>query len=253
MIVSRKCPTPARSSWAPAYSFPTSTSTATPWTTITQRLQENHRRQGHDRAEQPFHEFAGLPGAIRFREAIATEACRRLFQGGERNRITWPRCSAAAANLVLLDEPTNDLDVNTMRVLEQAAGLSGCAAVISHDRFFLDRICTHLLIMEGDGQTRWYGQFHGLREVGDGREPRAAWPTGAAPSTIGWRHEVGRHAAGCQPASAHNSPLTAELAIIKQIASAISSGDESAAPTACGAGRSRESSRRPSCAPSAYP
>ncbi len=81
--------------------------------------------------------------------------------GGERNRIHLAKMLRRGGNLVLLDEPTNDLDVNTMRVLEQALlDFPGCAMVISHDRFFLDRICTHLLIMEGDEQTRWYeGNF----------------------------------------------------------------------------------------------
>ena len=81
--------------------------------------------------------------------------------GGERNRIHLAKMLRRGGNLVLLDEPTNDLDVNTMRVLEQALiEFSGCAMVISHDRFFLDRVCTHLLIMEGDGKTRWFeGDF----------------------------------------------------------------------------------------------
>ena len=81
--------------------------------------------------------------------------------GGERNRIHLAKMLRRGGNLVLLDEPTNDLDVNTMRVLEQALiEFSGCAMVISHDRFFLDRICTHLLVMEGDGKTRWFeGNF----------------------------------------------------------------------------------------------
>jgi len=81
--------------------------------------------------------------------------------GGERNRIHLAKMLRRGGNLVLLDEPTNDLDVNTMRVLEQALlDFQGCAMVISHDRFFLDRICTHLLIMEGNGQTSWYeGNF----------------------------------------------------------------------------------------------
>ena len=81
--------------------------------------------------------------------------------GGERNRIHLAKMLRRGGNLVLLDKPTNDLDVNTMRVLEQALlDFPGCAMVISHDRFFLDRICTHLLIMEGDGRTRWYeGNF----------------------------------------------------------------------------------------------
>ena len=81
--------------------------------------------------------------------------------GGERNRIHLAKMLRRGGNLLLLDEPTNDLDVNTMRVLEQALiDFPGCAMVISHDRFFLDRICTHLLVMEGDGQTRWFeGNF----------------------------------------------------------------------------------------------
>jgi len=81
--------------------------------------------------------------------------------GGERNRIHLAKMLRRGGNLLLLDEPTNDLDVATMRVLEQAMiNFSGCAMVISHDRFFLDRICTHLLVMEGDGRTRWFeGNF----------------------------------------------------------------------------------------------
>jgi ATP-binding cassette ChvD family protein len=81
--------------------------------------------------------------------------------GGERNRIHLAKMLRRGGNLLLLDEPTNDLDVATMRVLEQALlEFSGCALVISHDRFFLDRICTHLLVMEGNGRTRWFeGNF----------------------------------------------------------------------------------------------
>jgi energy-dependent translational throttle protein EttA len=81
--------------------------------------------------------------------------------GGERNRIHLAKMLRQGGNLILLDEPTNDLDVATMRVLEEAIlNFSGCALVISHDRFFLDRICTHLLVMEGDGRTRWFeGNF----------------------------------------------------------------------------------------------
>lgn len=81
--------------------------------------------------------------------------------GGERNRIHLAKMLRRGGNLLLLDEPTNDLDVATMRVLEQAMiDFAGCALVISHDRFFLDRICTHLLVMEGDGRVRWFeGNF----------------------------------------------------------------------------------------------
>jgi ATP-binding cassette ChvD family protein len=81
--------------------------------------------------------------------------------GGERNRIHLAKMLRRGGNLLLLDEPTNDLDLGTMRVLEQALlDFPGCALVISHDRFFLDRISTHLLVMEGDGRTRWFdGDF----------------------------------------------------------------------------------------------
>ena len=81
--------------------------------------------------------------------------------GGERNRIHLAKMLRRGGNLLLLDEPTNDLDVNTLRVLEQALiDFPGCALVISHDRFFLDRIATHLLVMEGGGKTRWFeGNF----------------------------------------------------------------------------------------------
>ena len=79
------------------------------------------------------------------------------LSGGERNRVHLAKLLRRGGNLLLLDEPTNDLDVDSMRVLEQALiDYPGCAMVISHDRFFLDRICTHLLIMEGNGRTRWF-------------------------------------------------------------------------------------------------
>jgi energy-dependent translational throttle protein EttA len=81
--------------------------------------------------------------------------------GGERNRIHLAKMLRRGGNLILLDEPTNDLDVATMRVLEEAIlNFAGCALIISHDRFFLDRICTHLLVMDGAGKTRWFeGNF----------------------------------------------------------------------------------------------
>ncbi|MCY2925350.1 MAG: energy-dependent translational throttle protein EttA [Planctomycetota bacterium] len=86
--------------------------------------------------------------------------------GGERNRIHLAKMLRRGGNVVLFDEPTNDLDVSTMRVLEQAIiDFPGCAMVISHDRFFLDRICTHLLILEGDGKTSWFtGNFAAYEE-----------------------------------------------------------------------------------------
>ncbi len=87
--------------------------------------------------------------------------------GGERNRVHLAKLLKRGGNLLLLDEPTNDLDVSTMRVLEQALiDFPGCAIVISHDRFFLDRICTHMLIFEGDGRVRWFeGNFAAYEEM----------------------------------------------------------------------------------------
>ncbi len=79
------------------------------------------------------------------------------LSGGERNRVHLAKLLKRGGNLLLLDEPTNDLDVNTMRVLEEAINqFSGCVMVISHDRYFLDRICTHLMIFEGEGKIRWF-------------------------------------------------------------------------------------------------
>ncbi len=93
--------------------------------------------------------------------------------GGERNRIHLAKMLRQGGNLLLLDEPTNDLDVNTMRVLEQAIiDFQGCAMVISHDRFFLDRICTHLLVFEGDGKTQWFqGNFSAYEEKVQAENP----------------------------------------------------------------------------------
>ncbi len=87
--------------------------------------------------------------------------------GGERNRIHLARMLRRGGNLLLLDEPTNDLDVATLRVLEQALiDFAGCAIVVSHDRFFLDRICTHLMLFEGEGKVRWFeGNFSACEEA----------------------------------------------------------------------------------------
>ena len=93
--------------------------------------------------------------------------------GGERNRIHLAKLLRRGGNLLLLDEPTNDLDVGTMRVLEQGLiDFPGCALVISHDRFFLDRIATHLLIMEGNGKTRWFeGNFADYEQAVRAEDP----------------------------------------------------------------------------------
>ena len=79
------------------------------------------------------------------------------LSGGERNRVHLARMLKEEANVLLLDEPTNDLDVNTLRALEEALeNFAGCAVVISHDRWFLDRIATHILAFEGDSRTVWF-------------------------------------------------------------------------------------------------
>jgi ATP-binding cassette ChvD family protein len=79
------------------------------------------------------------------------------LSGGERNRIHLAKVLKSGANVILLDEPTNDLDVNTLRSLEEAlVSYAGCAIVVSHDRWFLDRIATHILAFEGDSQLRWF-------------------------------------------------------------------------------------------------
>jgi len=89
-----------------------------------------------------------------------------VLSGGERNRVHLAITLKQGANLILLDEPTNDLDVNTLRALEEALeSFAGCAVVISHDRWFLDRICTHILAYEGDSQVYWFeGNFSEYEE-----------------------------------------------------------------------------------------
>ena len=101
------------------------------------------------------------------------------LSGGERNRLHLAKLLAGGGNLLLLDEPTNDLDVDTLRALEDAlASFSGCVMVTSHDRWFIDRLATHILAFEGDSQVRWfegnyqeYEEFR-KRELG----PEAAQP-----------------------------------------------------------------------------
>jgi ATP-binding cassette ChvD family protein len=84
-----------------------------------------------------------------------------MLSGGERNRVHLAKILKSGANLLLLDEPTNDLDVDTLRALEDALqDFAGCAVIISHDRFFLDRIATHMLAFEGDSHVEWFeGNF----------------------------------------------------------------------------------------------
>ncbi|MFZ5552766.1 MAG: energy-dependent translational throttle protein EttA [Bacteroidota bacterium] len=89
-----------------------------------------------------------------------------VLSGGERNRLHMAMTLQGEANVLLLDEPTNDLDVNTLRALEEALeDFAGCAVIISHDRWFLDRVCTHILAFEGDSQVYWFeGSFSEYEE-----------------------------------------------------------------------------------------
>jgi len=85
-----------------------------------------------------------------------------IMSGGERNRIHLARLIKAGANVLLLDEPTNDLDVNTIRALEDALeGFAGCAVIVTHDRWFLDRVATHILAFEGDSRVVWHEGNYG--------------------------------------------------------------------------------------------
>jgi ATP-binding cassette ChvD family protein len=89
-----------------------------------------------------------------------------MLSGGERNRVHLAKMLKSGANLLLLDEPTNDLDIETLRALEEAlTDFAGCAVIISHDRFFLDRIATHMLAFEGDSHVEWFeGNFQDYEE-----------------------------------------------------------------------------------------
>ena len=80
-----------------------------------------------------------------------------MLSGGERNRVQLAKILRSGGNVMVLDEPTNDLDIETLRALEEALlSFPGCAVVISHDRWFLDRIATHMLAFEGDSKVVWF-------------------------------------------------------------------------------------------------
>ncbi len=101
------------------------------------------------------------------------------LSGGERNRVHLAKLLRSGGNVLLLDEPSNDLDVETLRALEQSLlNFPGCVVVISHDRWFLDRIATHILAFEGNSQVNWFaGNFEEYeqdrqRRLGDDAQPR---------------------------------------------------------------------------------
>ena len=114
-------------------------------------------------------------------------AARQLDQlsGGERNRVHLARMLKSGANLLLLDEPTNDLDVDTLRALEEALEeFAGCAVVVSHDRWFLDRIATHILAFEGDSHVEW---FEGNYEAYEADRKRRLGAEADRPTRIKYR------------------------------------------------------------------
>jgi ATPase subunit of ABC transporter with duplicated ATPase domains len=102
-----------------------------------------------------------------------------ILSGGERNRLHLAMALKEGGNVLLLDEPTNDLDINTLRALEEGLdNFAGCAVIISHDRWFLDRVCTHILAFEGDSEAYYFeGSFSDYEEnkkkrLGGGLEPK---------------------------------------------------------------------------------
>ena len=100
-----------------------------------------------------------------------------VLSGDERNRLHLAMALKEEGNVLLLDEPTNDIDVNTLRALEEGLDdFAGCAVIVSHDRWFLDRICTHILSFEGEGNVVFYeGSYSDYedykRRLNDGKEP----------------------------------------------------------------------------------
>ena len=144
---------------------PTSTSRATPWTpskTVWEEISEGYEhikvgdREINSRAYVAGFNFKG------------SDQQRKVgvLSGGERNRVHLAKLLRRGGNVLLLDEPTNDLDVDTLRALEEALlAFPGCAVIISHDRWFLDRVATHVLAFEGDSQVVWFeGNFEAYEE-----------------------------------------------------------------------------------------
>ena len=135
-----------------------------------------------------------------------------MLSGGERNRVHLAKMLKTAPTCMLLDEPTNDLDVDTLRALEEALqDFAGCAVIISHDRWFLDRLATHILAFEGDSQVEWFeGNFQAYEE--DKHAPRHGGRP-AAPDQVPAVDPIGSRKMG--PADgmrhAHPVPLAARI------------------------------------------
>ena len=126
----------------------------TVWEEISGGLDQLHARQARG-------QFARLLLQPSTSRAATSRRKSAQLSGGERNRVHLAKMLKSGANVLLLDEPTNDLDVDTLRALEEALeDFAGCAVIISHDRWFLDRIATHILAFEGDSHVEWFeGNF----------------------------------------------------------------------------------------------
>ena len=111
------------------------------------------------------------------------------LSGGERNRVHLAKLLKSGANLIILDEPTNDLDVETLRALEEAIlAFAGCAVIVSHDRYFLDRVCTHILAFEGNSRVEW---FEGNFEAYERDKVRRLGPEALRPTRIKYKRFSG--------------------------------------------------------------
>ena len=107
------------------------------------------------------------------------------LSGGERNRVHLARLLKSGANVIILDEPTNDLDVETLRALEEALlAFAGCAVLVSHDRYFLDRVCSHILAFEGESRVEW---FEGNFEAWEADKIRRLGPESVRPTRIRYK------------------------------------------------------------------
>ncbi len=150
----------ARSASARRSSSAMSTSRATALdadNTVWQEISDGHDEFELGKRKMPSRAYVA---AFNFQGADQQKKVGQL-SGGERNRVHLAKMLKEGANVLLLDEPTNDLDVDTLRALEEALEtFAGCAVVISHDRWFLDRIATHILAFEGDSHVEWFeGNF----------------------------------------------------------------------------------------------
>ena len=142
--------------------------------TVWQEISDGHEQLVIGRYEVSSRSYASR---FNFRGGDQQKFVKDL-SGGERNRLHMAKLLKRGGNVLLLDEPTNDLDVETLRALEEGLlTFPGCAIVVSHDRWFLDRICTHILAFEGDSQVVWHEGNYSDYEVdrkkrlGDGAEP----------------------------------------------------------------------------------